>query len=185
MIPETEESHIAGIALRYGVSEDAVRIALTAIRRGGGQMAQFSHPDFGGMAQWTPTMSMVGDMFNSGLKAKLDGVCADLAAYIRSAPGRLEDAEGTSYRSASSMHSIAWPKALGRAVSTGSQNAMHYAIFPAARRLAISDNGRVRIFDTGDHVIQGISQAQSQDQTLTFSSQHGLVRLTELREVRE
>jgi hypothetical protein len=35
-------------------------------------MAQFSHADFGGMSQWSPGMSMVGDMFNTQLKAKLD-----------------------------------------------------------------------------------------------------------------
>jgi hypothetical protein len=30
-------------------------------------MAQFSHADFGGMSQWSPGMSMVGDMFNTHL----------------------------------------------------------------------------------------------------------------------
>ena len=27
-------------------------------------MAQFSHSDFGGMSQWSPGMTMVGDMCN-------------------------------------------------------------------------------------------------------------------------
>jgi hypothetical protein len=35
-------------------------------------MAQFSHADFGRMSQWSPGMSMVGDMFNAQLKGKLD-----------------------------------------------------------------------------------------------------------------
>ena len=34
-------------------------------------MAQFSHADFGGMSQWSSGMTMVGDMFNDGLKSKL------------------------------------------------------------------------------------------------------------------
>jgi hypothetical protein len=42
---------------------DAVRTILRPLRSGGGTMAQFSHPDFGGMSQWSPGMTMVGDMF--------------------------------------------------------------------------------------------------------------------------
>jgi hypothetical protein len=45
-------------------------------------MAQFSHADFGGMSQWSPGMSMVGDMFNTQLKAKLDAFCTDIAAHL-------------------------------------------------------------------------------------------------------
>ena len=66
---------IATIADKRGVSADAVTTALAALTRGNGTMAQFSHADFGGMTQWSKGgMSMVGDMFNSGMKAKLDGV---------------------------------------------------------------------------------------------------------------
>jgi hypothetical protein len=49
-------------------------------------MAQFSHADFGGMSQWSPGMSMVGDMFNTQLKAKLDALCSDIAAYLEPFP---------------------------------------------------------------------------------------------------
>jgi hypothetical protein len=54
-------------------------------------MAQFNHPEFGGMSQWSPGMTMVGDMFNNGLKSKLDAVCSELAQYAveTSARGRL------------------------------------------------------------------------------------------------
>jgi hypothetical protein len=45
-------------------------------------MAQFSHSDFGGMSQWSPRMTVVGDMFNNGLKSKLDSICTELAAYV-------------------------------------------------------------------------------------------------------
>ena len=45
-------------------------------------MAQFSHADFGGMSQWSPGMSMVGEMFNTQLKAKLDALCSDIAAHL-------------------------------------------------------------------------------------------------------
>ena len=45
-------------------------------------MAQFSHSDFGGMSQWSPAMLMVGDMFNTQLKSKLDALCTDIAAHL-------------------------------------------------------------------------------------------------------
>jgi hypothetical protein len=53
------------------------------------------------------------------------------------------------------------------------------------RRLAIKDSGRVEIHDTGNHRIFGVAQAQSADQTLTFTSQDGLVRVKDLPKVAE
>jgi Short C-terminal domain len=38
----------------------------------------------------------------------------------------------------------------------------------------------VTVYDTGDHRIGGFSQQQSGDQSLTFTSQHGLVRVADL-----
>jgi len=54
-------------------------------------MAQFSHPDFGGMSQWSPGMTMVGDMFNNSLKSKLDAVCTELATYVADTPSADRD----------------------------------------------------------------------------------------------
>ena len=70
------------MAKKHSVSPAAVQVVLAALRSGGGRMAQFSHADFGGMSQWSPGMSMVGDMFNTQLKAKLDALCSDLAAHL-------------------------------------------------------------------------------------------------------
>ena len=70
------------MAKKYSVSPAAVKVVLAALRSGGGRMAQFSHADFGGMSQWSPGMSMVGDMFNTQLKAKLDSLCSDIAAHL-------------------------------------------------------------------------------------------------------
>ena len=75
---DDDESVITRLAIRHSVSPDAVRTILRALRSGGG-MAQFSHPDFGGMSQWSSGMTMVGDMFNSALKSKLDAICTELA----------------------------------------------------------------------------------------------------------
>src|SRR5258706_15800251 len=83
-----EEGFIERVSIRHSVSPDAVRTILRALRSGGGRMAQFSHSDFGGMSQWSPGMSMVGDIFNNSLKSKLEAVCPDLAAYIPKTPSR-------------------------------------------------------------------------------------------------
>ena len=180
-----EDSFVSRVYLRHSISPDAVRTILRALRSGGGSMAQFSHSDFGGMSQWTPGMTMVGDMFNNALKSKLDAVCTELAAYVvartpSASRGRNREAVEASYRSKPSDW---WPAGLGTPSAVGGQNDLRYAVFP--RRLAINDNGRVQIYDTGSHRIFGIAQAQSTDQTLTFTSQDGLVRVSDLSKVME
>ena len=185
-MPLNEEGFIARVSIRHSVSADAVRTILRALRSGGGTMAQFSHPDFGGMSQWSPGMSMVGDMFNSGLKATLDAVCTELAAYVAETPstdrGGGHEGGGVSYRSARRASNW-WPPNLGTPSAVGAQNDLRYAVFP--RRLAIKDGGHVEIYDTGNHRIFGVAQAQSADQTLAFTSQDGLVRVEDLPKVRE
>ena len=185
-MPLNEEGFISRVSIRHSVSPDAVRTILRALRSGGGTMAQFSHPDFGGMSQWSPGMTMVGDMFNNGLKSKLGAVCTELAAYVaqtRSTDrGRSRDDPEVSYRAAR-QGSDWWPANLGTPSAVGAQNELRYAVFP--RRLVIEDGGRVEIYDTGNHRIFGVAQAQSADQTLTFTSQDGLVRVKDLPRVAE
>ena len=117
-MPLSEEGLIDRVSIRHSVSPDAVRTILRALRSGGGTMAQFSHPDFGGMSQWSPGMTMVGDMFNNGLKSKLDVVCTELAAYVAQSAstdqGRSRDDPEVSYR-AGRQRSDWW---LGRFVPT-------------------------------------------------------------------
>jgi hypothetical protein len=179
---------IAELAARHGVSEGAVRVVLEALRSGGGTMAQFSHPEFGGMAQWSSGMTMVGDMFNDRMKATLNELATDLAGWLREHPEARDRPAGrtteVSYRSSSGSTSW-WPEKLGQPSSTGAQNHLRYAIFPEARRLAIDDGGRRSVYDTGDHRISGISQAQSADATITFTSQNGLVRVSDLKRIEE
>jgi hypothetical protein len=62
----------------------------------------------------------------------------------------------------------------------GAQNDLKYAVFAESRRLAIKDGECVQIYDTGNHRIFGVAQAQCTDQTLTFSSQDGSVRVNDL-----
>ena len=182
----TDEALITRLAIKHSVSADAVRTVLRALRSGGGRMAQFSHADFGGMSQWSPGMTMVGDMFNNELKAKLDAICNEIASHVANAESRPGNDDGrdreVSYRSTSRSDQW-WPAGLGAPSSVGAQNALRYAVFPDTKRLAIKDNEQVALYDTGDHRIFGIAQAQSRDQTLTFTSQNGLVRINELQKV--
>jgi hypothetical protein len=186
-MPLDEESFISRVSLRHSISPDAVRTILRALRSGGGTMAQFSHADFGGMSQWSAGMTMVGDMFNNGLKSKLDAVCTELAAYAANTAGSIDRPAGRGYENPEVSYRVAkhssewWPAWLGTPSAVGSQNDLRYAIFP--RRLVIQRGGQVEIYDTGNHRIFGVAQAQSADQTLTFTSQEGLVRVKDLPRV--
>jgi hypothetical protein len=173
------------MAEKHSVSPAAVEVVLAALHSGGGRMAQFSHADFGGMSQWSPGMSMVGDMFNTQLKAKLDALCSDLAAHLdapRTADGTRSAEDEVSYRPMSGSGDW-WPAGLGRAGAVGAQNDLRYAVFPETRRLVIDDRGTVSVYDTGHHRIFGVAQAQSGDRTLSFTSQDGLVRVADLPRV--
>ncbi|MGD0103731.1 MAG: hypothetical protein ABSC06_06805 [Rhodopila sp.] len=168
--------NIADIAQRHGFSPDAARAVAEAFRHGGGRMAQFNHPELGGMGQWSAGgMLMIGDMFNNGLKARVDALCRDLAALPGPAPAAAEQQPGQTGHW--------WPDGLGSPSATGAQNDMRYACFPDQRRLAVMQDGRVRVYDSGDHRIGGVSQQQSGSQNLTFSSQIGTVRLEDLKQV--
>ena len=190
---------IEELARRYGVSTTAVTTLLEAVISGQGTMAQFSHPELGGPGQWAQGgMTMIGDMFNNALKAKVDGLCSDLANLLGREPewiartsSQPQSQGGTSgYGNVSLFVPAAggspgawWGAELGAASATGSQNNIRYAYFPASRSLAVAIGDHVTIYDTADHVISGVSQQQSGDASLSFVSQRGLVRVADLRVV--
>jgi len=176
---------IEELARRYYVSVDAVMTLLQAVINGGGTMAQFSHPDLGGSGQWMQGgMTMVGDMFNNALKAKVDQLCSELAGLAATqtlfAPPAPGQQPGHASLSVASSGSNWWPADLGTPSSTGSQNNIRYAVFPSAQRLVIEINGQTAVYDTMNHQIGGVSQQQGGDASVTFTSQFGLVRLTDL-----
>ncbi|WP_112994292.1 SHOCT domain-containing protein [Hyphomicrobiales bacterium] len=188
---------LGGIAERYGVSLGAVEHLLMAIIAGQATQAQFNHPDLGGMGQWSEGgMIMVGDMFNNALKANVAGVCSELSALVRGMdlPGPQTPSQ-SQYQGQGGGVSLFvpgalsagnwWPEELGHPASTGAQNDLRYAFFPTTRRLAIDIGGRVMVYDTKDHRIGGFSQQQSGDQSLSFTSQYGLVKISELDVIRQ
>ena len=183
---DSEDEFVERLAKRHSLSPAAVQVVLVALRRGGGRMAQFSHADFGGMSQWSPGMSMVGDMFNTQLKSRLDALCTDIVAYLTAPEDVGRDVsskpEEVSYRSKVTSPAW-WPNGLGHPAAVGGQNDLRYAIFPETRRLVIDDSGTISTYDTGDHQIFGVAQAQSSERTLSFTSQSGLVKVTDLTKV--
>src|SRR5687767_778624 len=87
------ERAIDELAKRHGFSRSAVTSLLESIARGNGTMAQFDHPEFGGSGQWMGGgMTMVSDMFNDSLKARVADLAADLARLLVSEP-RLGNAD--------------------------------------------------------------------------------------------
>jgi hypothetical protein len=130
----TDSELIERMAKKHAVSPAAVEVVLAALRRGGGRMAQFSHADFGGMSQWSPGMSMVGDMFNTQLKAKLDALCSDIAAHLDSSPaagGARSGLDEVSYRSTAGSRDW-WPAGLGRPGAVGAQTIFNTQSSPTA-----------------------------------------------------
>ena len=190
---------VEDLAQRYGFGVDAVTAMLQAVAAGGGTMAQFDHPEFGGMGQWSRGgMTMIGDMFNNALKARVDGLCAELAGvvaqYSNPQPtftSSQSQTQGSGFAArmgdvslfvpmAGRASATWWPAELGQPSSVGQQNDIRYAVFPATCRLALLIGGVLSVYDTLDHRIGGVSQQQSGDASLSFTSQHGLVRLSEL-----
>ena len=195
MRPLTDEGQRAlnDIAARHGVSMDAVEHLLMAVVAGGSSQAQFNHPELGGMGQWSQGgMIMVGDMFSNGLKARVDALCNELANLVRGADVFRPPPQSQSQFQGGGVSLFVpgtfssgnwWPDELGPAASVGSQNNLRYAFFPETRRLAIDLGGRIRVYDTRDHQIGGFSQQQGGGQSLSFSSQYGLVDISSLAEV--
>ena len=199
---------VEDVAQRHGVSAGAVQTLLVALAAGHGTAAQFSHPELGGMGQWSQGgMIMVGDMFNNALKYKVDQLCNELSAVVRSqgwavpassqsqsqgpGPGFQGQSQGGSPGSGVSLFVPGagspgnwWPAELGAPSSVGAQNDIRYACFPATHRLAIQlGGGEVQLYDTQGHQISGFSQQQGGDASLTFTSQRGLVRVADLPRV--
>lgn len=200
------------MAHRHGFSQEAAQAMLDAMVRGGG-MAQFNHPEFGGSGQWMPGgMTMVSDLSNHGLAARVDALCRDIAEWVASqpppvpggavspatfqsqsqsqGPGSFGSPDSFAHAGAAGQGSGGgagtgdwWPQGLGVPSSTGAQNGSRYAYFAATHRLAVEQAGRVKVFDTRDHRISGFSQQQGGAGGMAFSSQHGTVDLSALPQV--
>ncbi len=189
------------LSRRHGFSVDAVTHMMFSVLNGNGSMAQFSHPEFGGSGQWMRGgMIMLGDMFNHGLKGRVDSICNDISGILASQPGLLSSGSfqsqnqgGNHWQSQATgvppgqstlfqpdPSSNWWPQEIGFPNATGSQNSVRYAYFAVARRLAVQTGSDVWVYDTLDHQIGGFSQQQGSGGAIVFTSQFGTVNLNSL-----
>lgn len=186
---------------RHGFSNDAVTHMLIAVQNGNGSMAQFNHQEFGGGGQWMAGgMLMLGDMFNSQLKWRVQNLCDDLANALsnhqsgalvgsfqsQSQNGSHQQNQRSGSHGAQNKlfapdpESNWWPQHLGQPNASGSQNNCSYAYFGDISRLAVKTGTSVWVYDTQNHQIGGFSQQQSGDGSISFSSQFGYVHLSSL-----
>jgi hypothetical protein len=109
----------------HGFSSGAVVQLMQAMLRSGGGMVQFNHPELGGSGQWMAGgMVMIGDMFNNGLKARVDGLCRDVSAVLASQPmtgaalsGSMQQQSGGSWQQQSSIPPTAVARPAAHAAS--------------------------------------------------------------------
>ena len=161
------------LSARYNLSADAVIHMIIAVNNGGGTMAQFNSPELGGGGQWMQGgMTMVGDMFNNGLKNTVDNLCSEISNALLTTEVFPVIPAGTP------GSNQWWPTDLGVPFSSGGQNNSRYAVFP--NRLAVDNNGQVTVYDTLDHNVGGVSQQQGGNNSLTFSSQYGTIAVSTL-----
>lgn len=167
------ENLVRDIASRYALSYEAVVHMLIAVNNGGGSMAQFNCPELGGSGQWMRGgMTMVGDMFNNGLKTTVDNLCNELSTILS------HNQIFPVIPAGSPNSNQWWPSKLGIPFSSGAQNNIRYAVFP--QRLAVELNGEVSVYDTLNHNISGVSQQQGGNTSLTFNSQWGTISINNL-----
>ncbi len=203
MKPLTQQglSRINELANQFNVSSDAVLTLLEALVIGNSSMAQFNHPDLGGSGQWMlGGMTMVGDMFNHSLKAKVDGLCFELSNLLNSQPfqpiPQSTQFQNQGYSNQNQQQSNSgfslfipgsngnwWPDNLGVPSSVGASNNVKYAYFPISRRLAIFINGDLSIYDTLHHNIGGVSQQQGTNGSIQFTSQFGNIDMSTLPKI--
>lgn len=169
---DEKNTSLGEIAARHGVSEAVANLLLDALRRTGGRQAQFNHPELGGMGQWMPGMTMVGRMGDTALKAKVDALCAELAAIAVANPAAAP-------LPAFSAPERWWPESLGVPSSVGGQNDLAYALFSGSRRVAVRRAGAVTLYDTTGYSVHGVSAQQQSGgtATLTLSTDRGSVPL--------
>ncbi|MGB1092019.1 MAG: SHOCT domain-containing protein [Oceanobacter sp.] len=177
---------VSDLSNRYGISEDAVITMIQAVINGNGTMAQFYCPELGGSGQWMQGgMTMVGDMFNTGLQSTVSNLCGEISSILASGEMIFAVPSAAEFSSANGQggqfqNANWWPEELGFPSSSGAQNNVRYAIFPDIARLAVDLNGEVTVYDTLDHQIGGVGQQQGNGMSVTFTSQYGTVFLENL-----
>ncbi len=163
------------LANKYKFSRDAVQALAQAIARGHGKQAQFNHPEFAGMGQWMPGLVMISDMMNNDLKARIIGLAEELSGqFVHKSPPTMSPMQFDRW----------WGDDFGEPAMAGSQNERHYAYFPAEQRLMVKRGNTIIAYDTANHHLTGVQQAQANStSSLVFTTRTGTVREEDLRKI--
>ncbi len=203
MLTPEGEKIVGALAEQYKIGADTVKTMLDAMAKGGGSVARFDAPEFGGSVEWMRGGSAIfGDMAGNAMKATVDNLCNDLSNLLASqaslaeaslsqaslfAPmgqpqscGNGADCAGKEGAGASPTASPYgwWPAELGEPSLAGSRNACRYAYFAGIRRLAVDLAGHIEVYDTTGFNIEGIASQQGREGAApVFASNRGPVRL--------
>src|SRR5687768_15679393 len=120
---------IPEIAARYLIPEEKVREIHRQLQANGGTQCQFQCEELGGPVQWMPGMVMTTRWHDEGLRARVDGLCSEVAAIVRgsgtSAPAALRRDPDTAPSSACVELPAGeswWPAAFGHPAASGAQS---------------------------------------------------------------
>ena len=175
------KADVAAVAQRHGSARAPVA-SFTSARSGGGRQAQFSHPELGGMGQWSGGMTQIGDMFNDALKAKVSAFCQEMSAHAPGARAAQNVYEGGRRRRPGrcAARTAGGPRARPTHVVRGAEQ-HELRLLPGQAPARLSRDGRVTVYDTGEHRLTGFSQQQPGTGDFAFAGQSGPVALHELR----
>ena len=170
---KSREEVIRDLAAEHGVTVSTVATLLHGLQATGGNQVQFNISELGGMGQWQPGMTMVGDMFNNALKTKVDKLCSALSEISRELPR-----EATSEKAALPGRSHATFK--------GSQNDTHYTYYADEDRLVLYENGKNTSYDTTGYALTGVQQSQDNSgKRLSFTHAGGSAQVKDFKEIKE
>lgn len=197
------QQKLTELTQKYQLSEHAIMVLWQALIKGNGKMAQFNHPELGGVGQWLPGgLTMISDMSNSYLKMVIDNLCGELSILIQEDyfnPIKWNEPlspQGSRQQQQQSQGNIDnseivkaqpfnygpwWPIELGAPTLSGSQNGLLYAYFAHKQRLVLEKQGEIFVYNSLHHQIIGVSQQQSSSgQLLLFTSPDGTFAVTDL-----
>jgi Short C-terminal domain len=197
------QQKLTELTQKYQLSELAIMVLWQALIKGNGKMAQFNHPELGGVGQWLPGgLTMISDMSNSHLKMVIDNLCGELSILIKedyfnsikwneplSHPGSRQQQQQSQGNIDNSEAVKAnpfnydpwWPIEFGAPTLSGNQNGLLYAYFAHKQRLVLEKQGEISVYNTLHHQISGVSQQQSSSgQLLVFTSPDGTLTVTDL-----
>ncbi|BAP55984.1 hypothetical protein THII_1687 [Thioploca ingrica] len=190
------QQKLTELTQKYQLSEHAIMVLWQALIKGNGKMAQFNHPELGGVGQWLPGgLTMISDMSNSYLKMVIDNLCGELSILIKEdyfnpinqgsrqqqqqSQGNIDSSEAV--KAHPFNYDPWWPIEFGAPTLSGSQNGLLYAYFAHKQRLVLEKQGEIFVYNTLHHQISGVSQQQSSSgQLLVFASPDGTFTVADL-----